>query len=227
VSGLRRFVFENSLTLFFSTIFLGTLLAQSVAGQRAHNAEQRMHGGEPVSWGDYVVSSDFGQAVMENWQSEYLQFMLFILATIWLVQRGSNESKQLESVGLESDQKQQVGGFAPGDAPAWARARGLRTLLYGNSLLLVMSVIFLGSWFAQSVTGRTEYNQTQLEHGEPAIGWFAYVRNPDFWEQTLQNWQSEFLAIATMVIFTVYLRQRGSPESKPVGAPHGQTGTSG
>lgn len=227
MNALRRFTFESGLTLFFSALFIGTILAQSIAGQRAYNAERRQHGGDPVSWWDYATSSHLGQAVMENWQSEYLQFMLFILATIWLVQRGSNESKPLDDVGLESDQKQQVGGYAPDGAPRWAKLRGWRTLVYGNSLLIVMAVIFLGSWFAQSVTAWTEFNERQRAHGDAALAWFDYVRNPEFWERTFQNWQSEFLAIATMVIFTVFLRQRGSPESKPVGAPHRQTGTSG
>ncbi|MEX2210791.1 MAG: DUF6766 family protein [Gaiellaceae bacterium] len=224
---MRRFVFENGLTLFFGTIFLGALAGQSLAGQRAFNDEQQAHGEPTVSWADYVLSSDFGRAVMENWQSEYLQFTLFILATIWLVQRGSNESKPPEYVGLESDQKQQVGGYAPADGPRWAKTGGWRTLLYGNSLLVVMLVIFAGSWFAQSVTAWTVFNEGQREHDQATVSWAGYLAEPDFWEQTLQNWQSEFLAIASMVIFTVYLRQRGSPESKPVGAPHRQTGTSG
>jgi hypothetical protein len=90
-----------------------------------------------------------------------------------------------------------------------------------------MLAIFLGSWFAQSVTGWTEYNANRRDHDEAAVSWTGYVTRPDFWEKTLQNWQSEFLAVGTMAVFTIYLRQRGSPESKPVGAPHDQTGTSG
>jgi len=102
--GLSRFLKENSLSLFFGALFLGTIAAQSMAGQRAFNEEQRAHGSEPLSWSEYVTSPDFGQAVMENWQSEFLQFTLFILATIWLVQKGSNESKRLDSAGVESEQ---------------------------------------------------------------------------------------------------------------------------
>ena len=110
---MRRFAFENGLALFFGGIFLATLIGQSFAGQHAHNAEQLAHGGRAVSWLDYVLSPDFGGAVLENWQSEFLQFTLFILATVWLVQKGSNESKRLEDVGLESDREQKVGRYAP------------------------------------------------------------------------------------------------------------------
>jgi hypothetical protein len=121
---VRRLLFENSLSIFFFVLFFGTLGGQSIAGQRAFNEEQSAHGEEPVSWWTYVTSSDLGQAVMENWQSEYLQFTMFILATIWLVQKGSNESTQLQNPSVESDQKQRVGGYAPDDAPRWAKMRG-------------------------------------------------------------------------------------------------------
>ena len=138
-----RFIRENSLSLFFGTIFLLALFGQSVAGQRAVNDERAAHGEPLVSYSRYVRSSEFGEAVMENWQSEYLQFVLFIVATVWLVQRGSAESKPLEDAGLESAQKQLIGGYAQPNSPAWAKARGWRTTLYGNSLLLVMSAILL------------------------------------------------------------------------------------
>jgi hypothetical protein len=224
---MRRFLFENGLSLFFGAIFLGTLVGQSFAGQHTYNAEQREHGGEPVSWADYVVSPDFGGKVLENWQSEFLQFTLFIFATVWLVQKGSNESKQLDSVGLESKQSQRLEGFAPENAPRWAKARGFRRVLYENSLLLTMTTLFLLMWLGQSLNNWREFNAQQREHDEPTVSWGTYLVDPDFWDKTLQNWQSEFLAVGTMAVFTIYLRQRGSPESKPVGAPHEETGSSG
>jgi hypothetical protein len=220
---VRRWAFESSLSLFFLALFLASVIGQSLAGQRVHNAEAAEHGGEPSSWFGYVTSSDFGQAVMENWQSEFLQFTLFILATIWLVQRGSAESKPPEEAGQESDQKERIGGYATDDAPAWAKARGWRTAIYSHSLLLAMAAIFFASWFAQSVTAWRSFNEEQTDHGSSAIGWGSYLLEPDFWERTLQNWQSEFLAVGTMAVFTIYLRSRGSPESKPVGAPHQET----
>jgi hypothetical protein len=224
---VRRFAFENGLSLFFGAIFLFTVLGQSLAGQRAFNAEQVEHGAEPVSWLDYVLSPEFGGAVMENWQSEFLQFSLFILVTVWLVQKGSNESKPLDSVGLESKQKQKLEGFAPDDAPRWARSRGVSRVLYENSLALAMTALFFATWTAQSLNNWREFNAEQREHDEATVSWGRYLLDPDFWERTLQNWQSEFLAVGTMAVFTVYLRQRGSPESKPVGAPHDETGSSG
>jgi hypothetical protein len=222
-----RFVRENSLSVFFGVLFLASLGGQSLAGQRAFNAEQVEHGEEPVSWLRYLVSSDFGQAVSENWQSEFLQFTTFILATIWLVQKGSNESKPLDDVGRQSDRKQRVKGYAPQNAPAWAKVEGLRLWLYSNSLFLVMTSFFLASWFVQSLTGWTTFNDEQAAQGSPTVGWTSYVADPRFWEETLQNWQSEFMAVGVMAVFTIYLRQRGSPESKPVGAPHDETGSSG
>jgi hypothetical protein len=224
---VRRFLKENGLSLFFATLFLGTLVAQSFAGQRNLSAEQREHGGSSVSWWEYVTSADFWGAVMENWQSEFLQFTVFIVATVWLVQKGSNESKKVDKIGLESDAIQEVGKHATARSPSWVKAGGLRLRIYENSLLLVMGSIFLASWVAQSLNNWRMFNQQQREHDEPTVSWDRYLLDPNFWEKTLQNWQSEFLAVGTMVAFTIYLRQRGSPESKPVGAPHDETATSG
>ena len=222
-----RFLRENGLSVFFGAMFLATLAAQSVAGLHEYNEIAREHGEQTISYGRYVLSSEFGVEMLENWQSEYLQFFLFILATIWLVQKGSNESKELDQVGFESDQRQLVGGYARRNSPRWAKARGWRLHLYSNSLLLVMGVIFVLSWLGQSFTGWTAYNEDQRDHDEPTVSWSSYVQRPDFWERTFANWQSEFLAVGSMAVLTIYLRQRGSPESKPVGAPHEETASSG
>ncbi|HEX2292410.1 MAG TPA: DUF6766 family protein [Gaiellaceae bacterium] len=224
---MRRVLRENGLSIFFFTIFLGTLCGQSLAGWRVHNQEQAAHGQPEIGWSRYVVSSDFGSNVLENWQSEWLQFWIFALATVWLVQKGSNESKQPDEAGLEEDSKQKVKGYAPDNAPRWAKARDWRLTVYSNSFVLVMGAVFLATWLAQSFASWTFFNQEQEEHEEPTVSWATYVTSADFWERSLQNWQSEFLAVGTMVVFTIYLRQRGSPESKPVGAPHAETGTSG
>jgi hypothetical protein len=224
---VRRFAFENGLSIFFLTIFLGALVAQSFAGQHAYNAEQVEHRADPLSWWEYVTSTHFGGAVMENWQSEFLQFTLFIGATIWLVQKGSNESKRLEDAGGETDEQQRIGSYAAERAPGWAKPNDWRTRIYENSLLVVMTTIFFATWLAQSLNNWRQFNEDQLEHGSATISWGSYLLNADFWERTLQNWQSEFLAVGTMAVFTIYLRQRGSPESKPVGAPHDETGSSG
>jgi hypothetical protein len=224
---MRKFVREHSLSLFFLTIFVAALVGQAIAGHDLHNQEAAAHGGEQISLWRYVTGSDFGNAVMENWQSEYLQFLLFMLATVWLLQKGSPESKELDKAGTESDRRQRVGEHASTRSPAWARFGDWRTAIYSNSLLIAMAIIFIGSWFAQSVTGWTEFNAEQTDHGEPRASWWSYVGSATFWESTLQNWQSEFLAVGSFAILAVYLRQRGSPESKPVGAAHDATGVEG
>jgi hypothetical protein len=192
-----------------------------------YNTERLDHQQDPLSWGSYITTPDFWERTLQNWQSEYLQFTLFVLLTVWLLQRGSPESKELDKAGPESDEQQKVGGHAQQNSPLWAKAGGVRTRLYENSLLLVMGTIWIGTWFAQSVTGVAQYNTERLDHQQDPLSWGSYITTPDFWERTLQNWQSEFLAVGSMAILAVYLRQRGSPESKPVGAPHTATGVEG
>jgi hypothetical protein len=222
-----RFLKHNGLSVVFLGLFLAAVIGQAIAGHADFNEGQDRHGDPRMSLGRYVLSSEFGVAVMENWQSEYLQFTLFVLLTVWLLQRGSPESKELDKAGLESDQSQKVGPYAQQNSPRWAKVSGIRRTIYENSLLLVMGTIWLGTWFAQSVTGVAQYNTERLDHQQDPVTWSAYLARPDFWERTLQNWQSEFLAVGSMAILAVYLRQRGSPESKPVGAPHEATGVEG
>jgi hypothetical protein len=224
---MKRFLRENSLGLAFGTLFLGTLIAQALVGHADFNADQAAHHGDPIGLWRYVTSSSFGVDVLENWQSEYLQFTLYILLTVWFVQRGSPESKELGKEGGESDEDQLVGEHARPDSPGWAKTGGLRTRLYSNSLVTVMVTIWLLSWFGQSVTGWSEFNADQITHHEPTVNWLGYLGTASFWEATLQNWQSEFLAVGSMAVLSIYLRQRGSPESKPVGAAHHATGVEG
>jgi hypothetical protein len=218
---------HHGLSLFFGLLFLASLVGQALTGQDDFNHLQVAHGEDPVSLGRYITSSDFWVDVLENWQSEYLQFTLFVVATVWLLQRGSPESKELDKAGRESDEEQKVGEHATEDSPKWARVGGWRTRIYENSLLIVMGSIWVASWLGQSVTGRIAYNAEQLDHREAAVSWGQYITTSDFWNRTLQNWQSEFLAVGSMAVLAIYLRQRGSPESKPVGAPHGATGVEG
>jgi hypothetical protein len=228
-----RFLRNNGLSLFFLTLFLAVLAGQAIAGHALYNDEETSHAKllhqapETLTLWRYVTSSSFGQAVMENWQSEYLQFVVFVMASVWLVQRGSTESKKVDQAGSESDEEQRIGRYAEEDSPKWAKVRGLRLWLFSNSLLLVMGFIWLASWFGQSVTGWSVYNADQIQHKAATVNWLGYLGTSDFWEATLQNWQSEFLAVGSMVIFSVYLRQRGSSQSKPVGAPHRATAEEG
>jgi hypothetical protein len=217
---------NHSLGLFFAAIFVAALVGQAIVGHAEYNHLQIAHHDDPLSLGRFVTSSDFGADVLENWQSEYLQFTLYILGTVWLLQRGSPESKPLDEPGRQSDEDQLLGEHAHERSPRWARLGGLRTRLYSNSLVLVMGAIWVASWGVQAVTGRITYNADQLDHQQAALSFIQYLGSSDFWNRTLQNWQSEFLAVGSMAVLSIYLRQRGSPESKPVGAAHEETGVS-
>jgi hypothetical protein len=140
---------------------------------------------------------------------------------VWLVQRGSPESKKVGDEGLGTDEDQLVGEHARPDSPKWARARGWRRRIYSNSLALTMGAIFIASWLLQGLAGSVVYSSEQQQHGLPPVSFGEYLLTADFWNRTLQNWQSELLAVGCMVAFSIFLRQRGSSESKPVGAPHG------
>jgi hypothetical protein len=219
LSGLKNY----SLSLVFGLILLGALTGQAFTGMAKYNEQALDLGLAQIGIGAYVTSSDFAVDVAENWQSEYLQFFLYIVLTVWLVQRGSPESKQLDEVGRGTDKDQLVGEYAQPDSPAWAKAAGWRRALFSRSLGLMMGLIFLVSWTAQLIAGRSAFNAQQLMDIQAPLGWGEYLRAPDFWNRTLQNWQSEFLAVGSMVAFSIYLRERGSPESKPVGTPHSST----
>jgi hypothetical protein len=224
MTRLRRFLADNSLTLVFVGLLLGALIGQSFTGTADFNAQQLSEGGDPVSWWSYVRSSSFGVDVAENWQSEYLQFALYIVATTWLVQKGSSESKKADEVGPQSDEAQKIKAYAQESSPRWAKVGGWRTAVYGRSLGAIMTFFFLGSMAAQAVAGRAAYNHDRLGQFEDPVGVGGYLTSADFWNRTFQNWQSEFLAVASMAVFAIYLRQRGSPESKLVGVPHDATG---
>ena len=224
---MKKALRNNGLSLFFGLIFLLALLGQALTGHALFNEEQVASGLEEISFGQYLVSSNFAVDVSENWQSEYLQFLLYIFATIWLVQKGSPESKELNEPGPESDKEQLVGEYSNAKSPKWARVSGWRRTLYSNSLGLTMGLIFILSRLVQSIAGNSNYNQEQIQNFQQPVSWGEYIASPEFWNRTLQNWQSEFLAVGSMVVLSIYLRQRGSPESKPVGSAHDDTGTTG
>ena len=223
----RGFFRDNSLSLVFGALFLASLVGQAVAGLADHNADQQAQGLGPISFWEFVTSSTFGVDVMENWQSEYLQFFLFIYATVWLIQLGSTESKPVGREGKETDEEQKVGRYAERTSPPWAKTGGWRTALYSRSLGTLMGTLFLLTWAASSVAGWAAFNSEQLANHQDPVSWPGYLAEADFWNRSLQNWQSEFLAVGSMAVFSVYLRHRGSPESKPVGESHASTGSSG
>jgi hypothetical protein len=228
VSGPRRRALrDDGLGLLFGGLFLLTLIGQVVAGAGEYNEQQSASGLDRLSVLEYARTADFAVDVAENWQSEYLQFLLYVVATVWLVQRGSPESKALDEVGRGSDEEQLLGEHVQPESPRWARTGGWRTRVLSHSLALVMGGIFLASWLAQSLAGWSTYNEQQLAERLSTTTWTGYLATPEFWSRTCQNWQSEFLAVGSMAVLGIYLRERGSPESKPVGAAHDDTGETG
>jgi hypothetical protein len=221
------FVRNNALSLAFGALFVITLIGQAISGVADFNAQQLTDGLPQVGFLDYVTSSSFAVDVMENWQSEYLQFLLYIFATVWLVQKGSSESKDPGDEGPESDREQRVGRHAEVDSPLWARVGGWRTAVFSRSLGLLMGTLFLLTWIASAVAGWAAFNGEQLSQRQDPVTFMGYLGEADFWNRSFQNWQSEMLAVGSMAIFAVYLRQRGSPESKPVGVAHADTGQTG
>jgi hypothetical protein len=224
---MTRWARQHSLALFFGLLFAGSLIGQAFAGQAEYNNQQHAEGLPTASLSEYVGSPDFAVDVAENWQSEFLQFFVFVMATVWMLQRGSTESKELDEAGGESDRDQKLGLYVEEDSPPAAKAGGWRTAVYSNSLGIVMGLIFLATWGSQALAGWVTYNEQRLGRLQDPLTWQSYITCADFWSRSLQNWQSEFLAVGTMVTFSVYLRQRGSAQSKPVGEPHATTGASG
>jgi hypothetical protein len=223
--AVRRFTRENSLSLvLFGLFFVTFIVGQSLAGQRAYNADQRDHGEDPVSYVEYVRTSHFGEATFENWESEFLQMGAYVLLTVWLWQKGSAESKGFE--GDEPVDEDPAKHRHDPDAPWPVRVGGVPSLLYRNSLSIAFLTLFLLSWWLHAVTGARAFSSEQVEHGGQPVSTVEYLTESQFWFESLQNWQSEFLAVGMIVLLTVFLRQQGSPESKPVHAPLAKTGSS-
>jgi len=220
---MRRFLRDNALSLVMFGAFLIFWAAQSVSGWHAAKADNREHRQPPESYGSYLTSGHFVEATAENWESEFLQMSGYVFLTALLRQRGSPESKPFD--GDESDEDpRQVRDRQ--DAPWPVRRGGLILTVYEHSFALVLFVIFLACFTVHALGGTAEFNQEQLAHGEQTVSALQFVTTSQFWFQSFQNWQSEFLVVGAVALLGIRLRERGSPESKAVAAPHGQTGTS-
>ena len=219
---MKRFFRDNGLSIVNFGLFLVFLIGMTIAGQRHHNDEQREHGEPPESYGQYLRSGDFLETTMENWESEFLQMAMYVVLTTMLFQKGSAESK-------DPDKREPVDRdpwrvkLRP-DTPWPVRKRGWILRVYEHSLSLAFFLLFLVSFLLHARGGALEYSAEQLEHGGHAVTTGEYMTTSQFWYESLQNWQSEFLAVFAIVFLSIYLRQRASPESKPVDAPHSQTG---
>jgi hypothetical protein len=217
-----RFIHENALGLTTFALFLVATLGQIAFGYGAHNDELAERGQPLVSIGAYLTSGHFIEALFENWESEFLQMGLFVWLSTHLRQKGSAESKPLDepSEGDEDPRAHRTDSAAPGPV----RRGGWVLWLYERSLLAAFLALFALSFAMHAIGGRLEQNEQRLEHGLPELSVVEFLGTSEFWFQSLQNWQSEFLAVFSIVVLSIFLRQRGSPQSKPVAAPHTDTG---
>jgi hypothetical protein len=220
---MRRVLRDNGLSITMFALFLIFLVAQSITGYKATNSDNEEHRQPRESYGEYLTSGAFVEATFENWESEFLQLGAYVLLTALLIQKGSPESKNPDS--NESDEDPRTRRDDP-EAPGPVRRGGLALSVYEHSLSIALFALFLLSFVLHALGGHAEFNQQQLEHGQAAVSLWSFATSSQFWFQSMQNWQSEFLAVGTLAVLGIFLRQRGSPESKPVAARHAQTGTS-
>jgi hypothetical protein len=220
---MRRKLHDNGLSLAMLGIFLVLLFFQSLTGWRVNNADDAEHHQPVQSYWRYLRSGHFAEATFENWESEFLQMGAYVAFTAFLIQRGSPESKQPDGDPADADPREAADDP---NAPWPVRRGGLALRLYEHSLSSALLLLFVLSFVAHLLGGHAEYNQEQMMHGEAPVSLWSFLTSAQLWFQSFQNWQSEFLAVFSLAILGIFLRQRGSPESKPVAAPHSQTGSS-
>lgn len=214
---MRSFIKDNSLSLALLILFVLSLIGQSLAGWVDFNREQHLQNAPTTDYLKYLLNAHFLEAVFENWESEFLQMAAFVFLTVFLRQKGSPESKPVD--GHAAVDKVVMTPQAP-----WPVKRGGWVLsLYQNSLSLALFLLFLVSFILHAVTGVRKFNTERLAEGNgETLSVLQYMSDAHFWYESFQNWQSEFLSIAVLVVLAIFLRQKGSPESKPVGVPHSE-----
>jgi hypothetical protein len=218
----RTLLRNNGLLLACLGLFAVFFGGMVISGAATYNQQQQEHGShEQISVLHYLTTGDFVEATFENWESEFLQMGMYIVLTAFLYQRGSSESKPTteEAPQDEDPRKATIKASTP-----WpVRKGGWVLTLYEHSLAIAFFVLFFLSWALHAVGGVAAYNEEQLEHGEATISVWRYVTTSQFWFESMQNWQSEFIAVAAIVGLSIFLRQKGSAESKPVAEPHRHT----
>lgn len=219
---MKKFFTENSLSLVLFSLFFVFLVALSLTGHSHENEELAMHAQAPISYLAYVTSGGFVEAVFENWESEFLQMGALVVLTIWLVQKGSADSKKLRG----KDAVDTSSRYSIIHAGSWTRRKkAMGSMLYANSLSIALFGLFLLSFLLHALGGAAAVNQDAALHGQATMSVAAYLRSSQFWFESFQNWQSEFLAVGALLVLSIFLRQRGSPESKPIGEPNKKTGS--
>lgn len=211
----NNFFYRNSLSIVLISLMLICLLGQFLTGWNTQNKELLEEGNATLSLSEYVYSGHFIQATFENWESEFLQMMIYVLLTISLRQKGSSESKSLEE--KEDVDKEPV----PHPKAPWpVKKGGIWLKMYKHSLSIAFAILFLLSFALHFYGSLKEYNTEQISKEKPVITAFDYITESRFWFESFQNWQSEFLAVFSLVILSIWLREKGSPESKPVDMAH-------
>lgn len=218
---MKAFVKNNSLSLVFFLLFVITLIGQIVTGLKQHNQKMEEEGGNQVSVSEYFTTGHFLQSTFENWESEFLQMGLFVLLTIFLYQKGSSESKDPEGGEEEVDREPSANTK---DAPWPVKQGGFILQVYKHSLTLALLLLFIVSFLIHWYGSLKDYNDEQALKGAPLESAMQYLSNSRLWFESFQNWESEFLSVFVIVVLSVFLRQKGSPQSKPVDAPNSETG---
>jgi hypothetical protein len=213
---------DNGLLLACLALFAVFFVGMMVSGAATYNQEQLEHGShEQVSVLSYLTTGDFVEATFENWESEFLQMGMYVVLTAFLYQRGSSESKPMNEPAPQDQDPRDV---QPNQHTPWpVRKGGIALPLYEHSLAIAFFVLFFASWALHAMGGAAAFNDEQLQHGQAAISVWRYATTSQFWFESMQNWQSEFIAVAAIVGLSIILRQRGSAESKPVAEPHRHT----
>jgi len=219
---MKRFLTNNGLSIVLFGLFLFSYTGQILTGHHEFNDDQKEHHQPEVGLAEYLTEGHFIEATFENWESEFLQMGMYVVLTVFLYQKGSSESKE-PGTTTRVDVIPENSLLAP-DAPGPVRRGGIALKLYQNSLSIVLFALFGLSFFLHAAGGAKDYSSDQIAHGQTAVTTLEYLQTSRFWFESFQNWQSEFLSIGLMVVLSIYLRQKGSPESKPVDSPHSETG---
>jgi hypothetical protein len=220
---MPRFLRDNALSLAALLLFVLSLVGHALTGWHVAKSEAFEHGSAMMPLREYLGSGDFIESVFENWESEFLQMGLFVVLTKFLRQRGSSESKKVgEEEAVDQDPKN---ARTDPNAPGPVRRGGLVLQIYERSLSLALFALFVASLALHAVGGASKHNEEALRHGGSAVTILGYLGTSRFWFESFQNWQSEFLSVAVLVLLSIVLRERGSPQSKPVAAPHSATGS--